>query len=86
MDTDGNWHSVPCDPGMITINNGDMLALATDGYYPSTTHRVTNPDQEANEPRFSMPMFLHPRPDVDLKPHFTADMFLQQRLREIGLK
>lgn len=86
MDTDGNWHSVPCDPGMITINNGDMLALATDGYYPSTTHRVTNPDQEANEPRFSMPMFLHPRPDVDLKPDFTADMFLQQRLREIGLK
>ena len=63
-----------------------MLALATDGYYPSTTHRVTNPDQEANEPRFSMPMFLHPRPDVDLKQDFTADMFLQQRLREIGLK
>jgi isopenicillin N synthase-like dioxygenase len=86
MDTEGQWHSVPCDPGMITINNGDMLALATDGYYPSTTHRVINPDQDANEPRFSMPMFLHPRPDVDLKPGFTADDFLQQRLREIGLK
>lgn len=86
MDTDGNWHSVPCDPGMITINNGDMLALATDGYYPSTTHRVINPDQDANEPRFSMPMFLHPKPDVDLKPGFTADNFLQQRLKEIGLK
>jgi isopenicillin N synthase-like dioxygenase len=86
MDTEGQWHSVPCDPGMITINNGDMLALATDGYYPSTTHRVINPDQDANEPRFSMPMFLHPKPDVDLKPGFTADDFLQQRLREIGLK
>ena len=86
MDTDGNWHKVPCDPGMITINNGDMLTLATDGYYPSTTHRVINPDAETNAPRVSMPMFLHPRPEVDLKPQFTADMFLQQRLKEIGLK
>ena len=39
-----------------------------------------------NVARFSMPMFLHPRPDVVLKPGTTADDFLQQRLREIGLK
>ena len=44
MDRHGEWHNVSCDPGMITINNGDMLSLATDGYYPSTTHRVVNPD------------------------------------------
>jgi len=31
-------------------------------------------------------MFLHPRPEAPLKDGFTADMFLQQRLREIGLK
>jgi isopenicillin N synthase-like dioxygenase len=86
MDRDGNWHSVSCDPGMITINNGDMLSLATSGYYPSTTHRVVNPDQQENTSRYSMPMFLHPRPDVALKDGFTADMFLQQRLTEIGLK
>ena len=89
QDTEGNWHSVSCDPGMITINNGDMLSLATDGYYPSTTHRVVNPDDGegiANESRYSMPMFLHPRPEAPLKEGFTADMFLQQRLREIGLK
>ena len=95
QDTDGNWHSVSCDPGMITINNGDMLSLATDGYYPSTTHRVVNPsdgkgpdegESIANESRYSMPMFLHPRPEAPLKDGFTADMFLQQRLREIGLK
>ena len=89
QDTEGNWHSVSCDPGMITINNGDMLSLATDGYYPSTTHRVVNPDSSegiANESRYSMPMFLHPRPEAPLKEGFTADMFLQQRLREIGLK
>ncbi|XDZ64873.1 isopenicillin N synthase family dioxygenase [Alphaproteobacteria bacterium LSUCC0684] len=86
MDRDGNWHSVSCDPGMITINNGDMLSLATNGYYPSTTHRVVNPDQQENTSRYSMPMFLHPRPDAALKDGFTADMFLQQRLKEIGLK
>ena len=74
---------------MITINNGDMLSLATDGYYPSTTHRVVNPDDGdgiTNDSRYSMPMFLHPRPEAPLKDGFTADMFLQQRLREIGLK
>ena len=88
MDRDGVWHDVSCDPGMITINNGDMLSLATDGYYPSTTHRVVNPDagDGVNVSRYSMPMFLHPRPDAPLKPDFTADMFLQQRLKEIGLK
>ena len=93
QDRDGHWHSVSCDPGMITINNGDMLSLATDGYYPSTTHRVVNPDDGdnasdgiANESRYSMPMFLHPRPEAPLKDGFTADMFLQERLREIGLK
>ena len=89
MDTTGEWHSVSCDPGMITINNGDMLSLATDGYYPSTTHRVVNPDDGdgiTNDSRYSMPMFLHPRPEAPLKDGFTADMFLQQRLREIGLK
>ena len=85
-DADGEWHSVPCDPGMITINNGDMLSLATNGFYPSTTHRVVNPERDKNDARYSMPLFLHPRPDVALVDGFTADMFLQQRLREIGLK
>ena len=86
QDADGGWHSVPCDPGMITINNGDMLSLATNGFYPSTTHRVVNPERDKNDARYSMPLFLHPRPDVALIDGFTADMFLQQRLREIGLK
>jgi len=86
MDADGNWHDVACDPGMITINNGDMLAMATGDYFPSTTHRVTNPDAGQNVSRYSMPMFLHPRPNVPLRPDMTADQYLQQRLREIGLK
>ena len=85
-DKQGQWHDVPCDPGMITINNGDMLSLATNGYFPSTTHRVINPDVKLNLSRYSMPMFLHPHPDVELRRDFTAEAFLQERLKEIGLK
>ena len=85
-DIDGNWHEIACSAGMISVNNGDMLSLASDGFFPSTPHRVVNPEENKNISRFSMPMFLHPRPDVKLKDDFTADQFLQQRLKEIGLK
>ena len=85
-DRDGNWHEIACSTGMISVNNGDMLSLASDGFFPSTPHRVVNPEENKNKSRFSMPMFLHPRPDVRLKDDFTADQFLQKRLREIGLK
>ncbi len=86
QDTAGNWHAVPCDPGMIAINCGDMLEMASGGFFPSTIHRVINPEKTETGARFSMPMFLHPRPEVILRPGTSADDFLQQRLREIGLK
>ncbi len=86
QDAQGRWHEVPCDPGMIAINVGDMLEMASGGYFPSTVHRVVNPETTGRGARFSMPMFLHPRPEVVLKEGTTADDFLQQRLREIGLK
>ena len=85
QDSQGRWHEVPCDPGMIAINVGDMLEMASAGYFPSTVHRVVTPEA-ATGARFSMPMFLHPRPEVVLQDGTTADDFLQQRLREIGLK
>jgi len=85
-DTAGNYHGVPCDPGMMAINAGDMLEMASGGFYPSTEHRVVNPPASRNVARLSMPMFCHPRPEVVLKPGTTADDFLTQRLREIGLK
>ena len=85
-DKQGVWHDISCDAGMITINNGDMLSLASHEFYPSTTHRVVNPDASANQSRYSMPIFLHPRPDVMLDKDFSAGAFLQQRLKEIGLK
>jgi isopenicillin N synthase-like dioxygenase len=85
-DTSGQWHSVPCDPGMMAINAGDMLEMASAGYYPATVHQVVNPPATRNVARFSMPLFLHPRPDVVLRPGMTAGDFLAERLREISLK
>lgn len=85
-DRRGHWHRVPCDAGMIAVNAGDMLDLASGGIYPSTVHRVVNPPAERNVSRYSMPMFLHPRPEVELAPGRTAGAYLQHRLREIGLK
>jgi isopenicillin N synthase-like dioxygenase len=86
QDTAGKWHAVPCDPGSIAINAGDMLQLASGGYYRSTTHRVMNPTGPAARlPRYSMPLFLHPRSDVLLGEGVTAGQYLRQRLLEIGL-
>lgn len=85
QDNDGNWHAVPCDRGMIAVNTGDMLELASRGWYPSTTHRVVNPETPQAGARFSMPMFIHPRPEVALSPEKTADAYLRERLAEIGL-
>lgn len=87
QDLDGNWHPVPCDPGMIAVNTGDMLQMATKGYLPSTTHRVVNPaGADSSRPRLSMPLFLHPKDEVLLNEDTTAKAYLHERLREIGLK
>lgn len=86
-DSTGKWLAVPCDPGNIIVNAGDMLQLATDGYYKSTTHRVVNPIGESSKKsRYSIPLFLHPRGDVLLNPSKTAQIYLEERLREIGLR
>lgn len=86
QDTEGKWHEVPCDPGSLAINAGDMLQMASHGYYKSTNHRVVNPKGvAAKESRYSMPLFLHPRPEVVLADGITARQYLQQRLKEIGL-
>ena len=85
-DLQGNWHDVECNPGDIAINAGDMLQEATGGYYISTTHRVMNPTgPTAKNPRYSMPLFIHPRPEVRLSERHTAGTYLEERLREIGL-
>lgn len=83
-DLHGDWHDVPCDFGSIAINAGDMLQLASGGYYPSTTHRVMNPTGEsATRSRLSLPLFLHPADDVELAAGRTAFSYLQERIAEL---
>jgi isopenicillin N synthase-like dioxygenase len=102
LDRDGSWLPVSPPPGAMAVNVGDMLQRLTNHRLPSTTHRVRNPDAgRAGHSRYSMPFFLHFRSDYLIetlpgcvsaeKPNrypepITADDYLQERLREIGLK
>ena len=97
----GEWHAVPATEGALVINVGDMLERLTAGKLVSTTHRVVNPSGPAKlRSRYSMPFFLHFRPDYQIDPlescvaemgedaaeeSISAHDFLQQRLREINL-
>lgn len=86
LDTEKEWHDIPCDPGMIVVNNADMLQECTQGYFPSTTHRVINPQGEAaRTSRYSVPLFLHARDEVRLSSRYTARQYLLERLAEIGV-
>lgn len=83
---DGSWLDVPSDFGNIIINIGDMLQEASDGYFPSTSHRVINPEgTDKTKSRISLPLFLHPHPSVVLSERYTADSYLMERLRELGV-
>lgn len=99
-DRQGNWLPVVPPPGALAINVGDMLQRLTNYRLPSTSHRVVNPPPERRGvPRYSMPFFLHLRPDFLIEPlpqcvdadhprrdpPITAHDYLTQRLREIGL-
>lgn len=86
---DGEWvfadMHVPEDA--IIVNAGDMLQEASGGYFKSTTHRVVNPTGHgATISRYSMPMFIHPHSTVRLSDKYTAGEYLDERLRELGLK
>lgn len=97
---EGDWLPVVAEEGQIVVDAGDMLSRATNEVVPATTHRVINPGDVENRDRYSMPFFVHPRPEVDLTvmdrfvdesnppkyPPITAGEFLHQRLAEIGLK
>ena len=85
-DIHDQWHGIECDPGAIVVNAGDMLQMCSENYYRSTTHQVINPlGEEAKKSRLSMPLFLHPCPEVKLSPKYTAQSYLNQRLKEIGI-
>lgn len=95
----GEWLDVNPPEGALVINCGDMLQRLTAGVLPSTTHRVVNPSPErAKFPRYSTPFFLHFNQDYLIEPlsgcvaeggtphpPITAQEYLMERLREIGL-
>lgn len=97
----GEWLPITTEGDAIVVNIGDMLQRLTNHVYPSTTHRVVNPQGDAaRRARFSVPYFLHPNPDflIDVLPScitpdnpnryptpITANDYLWERLREIKL-
>lgn len=82
----GEWLDVPCDFGTLIVNIGDMLQEASGHYFPSTTHRVVNPaGMDTTRARISLPLFLHPKPEVQLSERYTADSYLKERLKELGV-
>lgn len=86
-DQKGNWHDVTCDPETIVVNAGDMLQMATQGLYLSTTHRVLSPvGKMARVPRYSMPFFASADHDIRLSKDITARKYLFQRLIENGVR
>jgi isopenicillin N synthase-like dioxygenase len=97
----GEWLPITTEGDAIVVNIGDMLQRLSNHVFPSTSHRVVNPPNEnARKPRYSVPFFLHPNPNVVLDPlascitpdnprrydtSITAHEYLMQRLREIKL-
>lgn len=98
---DNSWFPVKAYGEDLVVNVGDMLQRLTNNKLKSTTHRVVNPPRELMKfSRFSVPFFLHPKSDMDLTSldscidgqhpklytDITAGEYLDERLREIGLK
>lgn len=96
-----DWIGVTSLPDQIVVNVGDMLQRLTNNKLKSTTHRVVNPPRQMwHTSRFSIPFFLHPKSGMSLAclescidrdhgkayPDATAGEYLDERLREIGLK
>ena len=98
---ENKWFPVKAHGEDLVVNVGDMLQRLTNNKLKSTTHRVVNPPRELMKySRYSVPFFLHPKSGMDLtclsscidKNHpkqyddITAGAYLDERLREIGLK
>jgi isopenicillin N synthase-like dioxygenase len=98
---DGKWIGITALPDQVVVNVGDMLDRLTNHKLKSTIHQVVNPPREKmNQSRYSIPFFMHPRADMELKslescidtehPKLYVDMtageFLNERLMELGLK
>jgi isopenicillin N synthase-like dioxygenase len=98
---DGKWIPITALPDQLVVNVGDMLERLTNKKLKSTIHRVVNPPREMmHTSRYSIPFFMHPRSEMDLTclescidpshpkqfTDSTAGEFLEERLRELGLR
>ncbi len=92
----GAWIPGMAPEGCAIVQVGDMLQRQTGGFYRSAEHKVDAPNPSQLAGRFSTALFVHPRPDFIIKaderwadpqqmPDITADDFLMQRLRDIGV-
>ncbi|WP_336069579.1 2-oxoglutarate and iron-dependent oxygenase domain-containing protein [Mesoflavibacter sp. CH_XMU1404-2] len=97
----GEWIDAIAEPDELMINVGDMLSRHTNNRLKSTIHRVVNPPRELwGTSRYSIPFFMHPISEMKLDvldscvdennpkqfEDITAGEFLDERLRELGLK
>ncbi|TXD82908.1 isopenicillin N synthase family oxygenase [Subsaximicrobium wynnwilliamsii] len=97
----GEWIDAMAEPDEIMINVGDMLSRHSNNKLKSTIHRVVNPPRELwGTSRYSIPFFMHPISEMKLdvlescidEDHpkqyedITAGEFLDERLKELGLK
>ena len=97
----GEWIDAIAEPDELMINVGDMLSRHTNNKLKSTIHRVINPPRELwGTSRYSIPFFMHPISEMKLNvlesciddanpkqfEDITAGEFLDERLRELGLK
>ena len=97
----GEWIDAVAEPDELMINVGDMLSRHSNNKLKSTIHRVTNPPKELwGTSRYSIPFFMHPVSDMKLDvlencidennpkqfEDITAGEFLDERLKELGLK
>lgn len=98
---EGEWIDAIAEDDELVINVGDMLSRHTNNKLKSTIHRVVNPPKELwGASRYSIPFFMHPVSSMklDVLPHcvdeahpklyddITAGEFLEERLRELGLR
>lgn len=101
LNKQNQWVGITALPDQLVVNVGDMLQRLTNNKLKSTTHRVVNPPKEKwGTSRFSIPFFLHPKSQMRLDclescvtaetplqySPISAGEYLDERLREIGLK
>ena len=97
----GEWIDAMAEPDELMINVGDMLSRHSNNKLKSTIHRVINPPRELwGTSRYSIPFFMHPISEMKLDvlencidennskqfDDITAGEFLDERLKELGLK